>query len=369
MLNNKLARKIYQLAGSVLILLSITLVSNAQEPPVPSIINAENIAQLQPIQQLDFSQLPPDIETASGQFVMSADASRLVSFGNQLGDPPFSQAIIWEDDEIIGIIALDGDSVVRELTADGQCLYVGYQGHLKAYRLDSTQEINEFLYVELPHSDDFAVNFWQDDTFSCSSDFYVEVASSDGQLYRGEVINDIGFVLMDTLFTLSDIDTAARVGRIPPPLALTIDFDGNLYRWDMLTNQVTAQIDVGEIAMFGKLNAAGDYYVWLSSTQDGLYLAGFANEAITQIAELDKVYISHLILNHPADVVLGVDPYDTRGTVSAWDITSGERLDLGAYRICERIQPDLVQLSADGTTLVIGCDLGLDIWQIVASSE
>ena len=79
MLNNKLARKIYQLAGIILLLLSIVWVSSAQEPPVPSVINAENITQLQPIQQLDFSQLPPDIKTASGQFVMSADASRLVT--------------------------------------------------------------------------------------------------------------------------------------------------------------------------------------------------------------------------------------------------------------------------------------------------
>lgn len=347
-----------------LLLISLAIPAVAQTDPVP-LINTDNIAQLQAVQQLDFSQLPSGIETASGQFVMNTDGSRIVSFGNQVNEPPFSQVIIWEAGKIVGVVAIEGNSITRELTDDGQCLYVGYQGHLKAYRLDSEEEMNpEFMHVELLNIDDFAVNFWQDEGFDCAPDFYVEVAAADGQLYRGEVVDDVGFIVMDTLFVLPDITLAARVGRIPPPLALTIDFDGNLYRWDMSTNTVTGQVNVGEIAMFGKLNEGGSHYMWLSSAQDGLYLADFESETTTQITSLDKVYISHMLLTHSVDVVIGIDPYDVRGTISAWQVTTGERLDLGNYRACDRTQPDLVQLSQDGATMVIGCDMGLEVWRI-----
>ena len=360
-----LSRRIIQnLLIVTLIIMNLgTSVCAQADDLAPTPINAENIVDLHPIYQLDFSQLPPEIETASGQFVMSADGSRIVSFGNQAEASPFSQGIIWEEGQIVGMLALEGDSITRELTDDGQCLYVGYQGHIRAYRLDMTEAIHEFMYVALPNEDDYAVNFWQAEGFTCAPDVYVEVAALDGQLYRGEVVNDVGFVLMDELFILPDVTTAARVGRIPPPLALTIDFDGNLYRWDMNRNAVTGQVNVGEIAMFGKLNASGSHYMWLSPAHDGLYLADFANESTTQITPLDDVYLSHMLLTHSADVVIGIDPYDARGTVSAWDVATGERLELGKYRTCDRTQPELVQLSRDGATVVIGCDLGLEVWR------
>ncbi|MFW5691150.1 MAG: hypothetical protein ACOCXZ_01505 [Chloroflexota bacterium] len=47
----------------------------------------------------------------------------------------------------------------------------------------------------------------------------------------------------------------------------------------------------------------------------------------------------------------------------AWIVETGERIDLGTYRECSR-QPDMVRLSTDGTTLVIGCDTGLDVWRV-----
>jgi hypothetical protein len=55
--------------------------------------------------------------------------------------------------------------------------------------------------------------------------------------------------------------------------------------------------------------------------------------------------------------------------VVAWDVKTGERTILGEYRECNRPQPDMTRLSEDGTTLVIGCDTGLDIWRIVPEGE
>lgn len=346
----------------ILLVLPFVL-AHAQDETEHEPIDAANFTNLHAVQQLDFADLPPEIENASGQFVMSADAHRIVSFGNRAGDAPFSQAIIWEDGEIIGVSAIEGDSIVRELSADGNCLYVGYQGYLRGYQLNEVNPTPEYLHADLPNPDDIAVNFWAADSLTCDTDFFVEIAATDGQLYSGQVDPTGNFALLDELFNLPDVTTAARVGRIPPPLALTIDFDGNLYRWDLTDNQVTGQVNVGEIAMFGKLNRVGTHYMWLSSAQDGLYLADFAAESTQQIVELDEVYISHMILTHAADVVLGVDPYDARGTVSAWSVANGERVELGAYRDCDRTQPDLVQLSRDGARMVIGCDRGLEVWQ------
>ena len=65
-----------------------------------------------------------------------------------------------------------------------------------------------------------------------------------------------------------------------------------------------------------------------------------------------------------ADVLeaLGVN-IDLEPVVVAWDVASGKQTQLGTYRECSRT-PDMVQVSEDGTTLVIGCDTGLDVWRI-----
>jgi hypothetical protein len=64
--------------------------------------------------------------------------------------------------------------------------------------------------------------------------------------------------------------------------------------------------------------------------------------------------------------VIGVN-IDLEPIIVAWDVASGERLDLGFYRECSRT-PDMVQISEDGTTLAIGCDTGIDIWRVGAGS-
>jgi len=50
--------------------------------------------------------------------------------------------------------------------------------------------------------------------------------------------------------------------------------------------------------------------------------------------------------------------------VAAWIVEDSQRVDLGTYwSACSRV-PDMVRISADGRTLVIGCDAGLDVWRI-----
>ena len=357
---------IYRLAIFLALFSCIYVPAIAQSNPV---ISADNIERLQSVSTIDFETLPNNIQPASGQFVINHDATVVITFGNAEAEPPFSRAIRWHEDEII-VNHIDDSSLVRYLTDDGECLYVGYVGYLMVYAFHPDQAPADVWLgpLELPSAQDSAVNFWMDDNTTCSADFYVEVASQNGTLNTLQVVNGDPDILHEDIFILPDETVAARVGRVPPPLALTLDFDGNLYRWDMTTNEITASINVDDVAMFGKLNNSGTHYVWLPNARDGLYLANFLDETFEQVVSFDELYISHLILSDNADVVIGVDPYDQRGTVVAWDIDSEERINLGEYRHCQRVQPDLARLSSDGTALVIGCDTGIDIWRVLADN-
>ena len=70
----------------------------------------------------------------------------------------------------------------------------------------------------------------------------------------------------------------------------------------------------------------------------------------------------YLLLNSSASVIIGIN-VDLKPVVVAWNVVTGERIELGEYRSCDR-QPDMVRLSVDDTTLVIGCDTGMDIWRV-----
>lgn len=351
----------------IICLLIATMPATAQSP---SIISADNIHLLQSTSKIDFSALPDEIQPASGQFVINHDATAIVTFGNEVGEPPFSRAIRWDNENDLVINKIDDSSLVRYLTDDGRCLYVGYVGYIMVYAFNANQDEADVWLgpLELPTAEDSAVNFWMDDDSTCTADFYVEVAAHDGDLNTLHVVDETLEVLHEDIFALPDETVAARVGRIPPPLALTLDFDGNLYRWDMSTDDITATLNVDDVAMFGKLNNSGTHYVWLPNTRDGLYIADFADRSYERVVTFDDLYVSHLILSDEADVVIGVDPYDDRGTVRAWNLLSDERLELGEYRHCERVQPDLAKLSGDGTALVIGCDTGIDIWRVMTDN-
>ncbi len=345
----------------VLLLISIgsSFLAMAQDNVEPSTITADNILYLQSVQTLDFNALPEDLIPASGLFVSNADASRIVTFGNYPGDPPLNQAILWGygDEPLVNSIA-DG-SITRFLSAEGRCLYAGYRGYYAVWELNPDSVEATAHYISDPLGNDTVANLWLTDDTECSTQIYAEIAADDGAAFI--LAPDLS-VLHPELF---GTDAAARVGRILPPLALTMDFDGNLYRWDMNTHTITATIALGALAMFGATTPTGSHYAWLQTDFSGLHLVDFEAGTDHLVTALDATYISHIKLAHDADVIVGVDPADAPGTVSAWLVETGERLDLGLYRHCERVQPDLVQLSQDGATLIIGCDTGIDVWRVV----
>jgi hypothetical protein len=80
------------------------------------------------------------------------------------------------------------------------------------------------------------------------------------------------------------------------------------------------------------------------------------------VAALDGAYAQAILLSPAADVILAVN-LDLQPVVVAWDAATGTRYDLGEYRTCGRT-PDMVRLSRDGSTLVIGCDTGFEWWRV-----
>ena len=115
-------------------------------------------------------------------------------------------------------------------------------------------------------------------------------------------------------------------------------------------------------SQIGQLTLDGRYFAWRDGESKALHLLDFETGKDRVIALLGGVYIPFLLLNFSASVIIGVN-VDLKPIVIAWDTKTGEQLTLGEYRSCSR-QPDMVRLSSDNTTVVIGCDKGFDIWRI-----
>ncbi|HSS98304.1 MAG TPA: hypothetical protein VLK33_14795, partial [Terriglobales bacterium] len=160
----------------------------------------------------------------------------------------------------------------------------------------------------------------------------------------------------------NDPDSFMRIGRIDPPMAITATKDALLKRWNLETGEVTATAQLDGLPAAGQVNADGTSFAWVDQKFASLHLLDFESKVDKLIASLGGTYIPFLLLSAKADVIIGVN-VGLEPNVVAWDVVTGERIDLGEYCACNR-QPDMVRLSKDGSTLVIGCDTGLDIWRV-----
>jgi len=163
----------------------------------------------------------------------------------------------------------------------------------------------------------------------------------------------------------ADEDALIRIGRIEPPFAVTASPEGAVKRWDLSSGVMTAEATVENgPAVFGQLSADGRYLAWRDPMNDGLYLLDFDTGENRRIADLNGDYAQFFFVTDAGDVIFAVHLNDDP-VVVAWDTATGERYDLGEYRECSR-ELDMARLLADDTTLTIGCDTGLEIWQVTA---
>lgn len=331
----------------LLLFLLFTAPLSAQEDLEP--IDASNSKQLASFRQVDFDDNGP----LAASFVIAPDGRRL--------------ALI---DDVNGLIRLWDDSGQAlpsvELTAD----LVGL-AFVDVNTLAIAQQAAESLTI-LWHELTTGVQRQQRiEDFSATVLDAWSLGEPDGlwfELFQGfeQTLAFVGGAEMLTLpyAPAQDLEAVVRIGRIPPPYEVTSSESGSVKLWDLTTGAVLREVDngTGQPAVFGAINAAATHLAWRDEMNAALYLLDFETGDNRLIAELNGAYPQFLFLSDDTSLILGVN-VDFVPNVVVWDVATGQRTDLGAYRECSRV-PDMARLSADGSTLVIGCDTGLDIWRV-----
>jgi hypothetical protein len=390
----------------LLCLFLFSLSANAQENP--EVITAANVQHLQSVAQINYAEgfqiigpgpddhpnpeanlVIPDIDT--GWFSMNEDGSL---FGLVDGE---SFVIVNDLGEIVGIPKTFTayyqsytlqlvDATLHDSFPYGVYLSDGYfrvfYGGTSAYG-NPGQEI-VFISYDTPQS------IWLDceDNQRITTCYpWLEILGSDNNAYvmRLPSITPLEANLpIVTPYTVipnvieftdttrlpyapaQDAEAVVRIGRIPPPYTVTSTLEGMVKLWNLETGETLYEVDngTGQPSVFGAINNPPTHLVWRDNANESLYLLNFETGENRLIAELNGDYAQWFFLSPDASVILAVD-LGFQQNVVAWDVSTGEKIDLGHYRECTRPQPDMARLSADGTTLVIGCDTGLDIWRIV----
>lgn len=331
----------------------------AQEAPeTADVIDVENIRQLTPVLQIDFADLG-DFDT--GWFAVNKDASRF--------------AVVNTAEEIL---VLDGQGALLEiysalLDADGLPLQVIdvafgplgefavlYQGtggiYVDLERPDQNGTASKRHFIA---TEDFPASIWID------GDVWVElIASGENKARFYRLVPTSAEFQQENDASQLDSSAVVRIGRIAPPFAVTSTIEGRVTLWDLTARTSVAEVDndTDQPSVFGNINLLATHLAWRDNLNENLYLLDFGAQTNRPVAKLNGSYMQFMFLTAGADVILAAN-LDFEPNVYAWIVETGERIDLGAYRLCSRV-PDMARLSADGTTLVIGCDTGLDIWRV-----
>lgn len=350
---------LYRMLTALILFTSVTHTVSASD------INSDNIGQLQSEQRINFADAPTEAGTiaSAGGMTINADGSR-IAVRNQ-----GNSVVVWADDgtlvdvfAIMGADDLPDTTLAMSMSRDGQHIAVlasDGQEYVIALR-DVTAQTTRLL--PFPNAPDIPVSLWLNNEVDS---IWLEVTPADPETaaYVLEMpINNPDTSQMTPLTLGADPDAMMRIGRIPFPLGITSDFEGVLKVWQLQTGDLLNTIQLDSPAMFGSITPQADYFAWRDPESNALHLLDIESGVDQVITPLDGLYITHLLLNSTADIILGVHVGDEPDVV-AWDANSGEQQNLGSYRPCNR-PPDMALLSEDGSTLVIGCDTGLDIWRI-----
>jgi WD40 repeat protein len=333
----------------ILFLINISIFAQDSPPPPP--ISAENFRGLKSVARINFEDMAAEFN--AGWFALN-DAGNLYALVDVTG----RVFTLREDNNI------EYSFTVLE---DGNA----YPGSLVDATIDKTQLytvhiIDGQTYVgqNLIKLSGFPQSLWVHD-----ERLYIEAlptgmdSTTQINIFDSNTLN-----LVDTIpyAPAQDTETIVRIGRIPPPYVVTSSIDGIVKLWNLETGETVYEVDngTGEASVFGNINADATHLVWRDRGSNSLYLLNFETGENRFIDELEGGYVQWFFLINDASVIIAVNT-DFEPNIIVWAVETGERIILGEYRQCNRPQPDMARLSADGTTLVIGCDTGLDIWRIL----
>jgi hypothetical protein len=340
---------------SILCLMPLAIYAQDREA-----ISADNVGRLQSVQQIDYADFDADMDI--GWFSVDESGTNFTVFDN--------------DHNLYRISDSGNFNMWTYVTNPEEQLFAVIDG---VYYRDSSfilYLIDDKYYVNSQELDleGIPVNIGLGRDFGF---IYVETNLDDGDTVIYEygttpITNELTYE--DRIpYPLNDLDEPLmRVGRIDLPIVIVSSLVDNTiqryYPGFSMSDQIY-EIENGP-AVFGTVNPAyGDstYFAWVDPNSTYLNLLDLVTGENRVIADLNNLYAQYYLLSYDASLVIAVN-VDFEPNVIAWDTNTGERYDLDAYRDCERI-PDKVELSADGTTLVIGCDTGLDLWRIIEKTE
>lgn len=327
-------------------------------------INAANVAQLRTVSQIDFEDFRAEAgEIVSGWLRVSHDGALIVGI-NRAND-----VLLWDAQRgalldaytVQGVdgsnanmldIALDNDGeTVISLHTDGTNYYVAW------FRAGVLTQQALGLGTDVP------VRVWSDAADDTRA--WLEVLPQDPTQtpYVIAVAQDGSFSEAFPSVAETDMQAQMRIGRMPAPLAVTADPEGGARLWDLQAGALLHSVQLEQMPMFGHMNSGtARLLAWRDPASATLNVLNFETGQNTIVADLGGTYLQGLLLGVAGDVVIGVN-LDLQPLVVAWDVATGAHIELGEYRPCDRT-PDMIQLSENGTTLVIGCNTGFDIWRI-----
>lgn len=383
---------------SVVLFLLATLPISAQDE-MPPIISADNVAQLQSVRIVNFDEptvfdsiqltdppepievWQPDYKTGwfalvdNGKGVVLPNADRLNYMSLFYGEYPYY--FLWAELPPGATEIIDFDSL-GQLSAWVTRVDAGYYVKLE------DQLYNLFGYEFEIESNAIPVGIWvdcqSDEWGDCGAWLEVEYVGGDArsEVVRLPYIRETEYqVISYWEYRESDLETipyapaqdteaVVRIGRIPLPYVVTSSETGIVKLWNIQTSDVLYEVDngTGQPSVFGNINDDATHFVWRDNASETLYLLDFETGENREVAQLNGEYAQWFFLSNDASTILAVN-LNFEPIVVAWDVETGEKTVLGEYRQCNRPQPDMARLSRDGTTLVIGCDTGLDVWRVV----
>jgi hypothetical protein len=317
-----------------------------------AVIDAGNVARLHSAQQIDFVNLPAEAgEVRSGWFAANASASRFL-----IRTKTETLLLLDEDSQLLDSYFIPGSDGLPTTIMDAALedtmasLHSDGAGYVVAERVGDALWAAPIDEAHIPLSVWIGEHIWLETLPQTPETPEVLLGYTQGEFVR-EHLNPAE----------NDPDSIIRIGRILPPQAVTVTETGLVKLWNMETGELVRSADVDGLPQFGAVNTAGTHFAWRGGDSYAINLLNFETGE-NRIIDPDAPLVDWLFVGASGDVVLGVG-YDGLPHVVAWNVATGEMTDLGEYRACNR-PPDTVRLSRDGTTLIIGCDTGLDLWRV-----
>jgi hypothetical protein len=316
------------------------------------VITAQNYTRLQSVKQVDFDDIGDFI---SGWFALSQDGEHIVVVDQE-------QRVIHISPDATQVLYQQADFVTGTLWGN---TWVGLHTRDNTYDIVTVQNGEKSVFTTPIMGD---LPDYPTEVFVSENEIMVEVQPLDSERKPYVfVLNRMTQAFETRPYAPAQDETSVvRIGRIPPPYTVTSRLNGDVLLWDWAQGTLLQVVNnrTGEPSVFGNLNTSATHLVWRDNANENLYLLNFATGDNWQIDTLNGAYAQWYFLSDNADVIIAVN-LGFEPNVVAWDVASGKRTVLGEYRACNRPQPDMARLSADGTTLVIGCDTGIDVWRIV----